>query len=228
MRTPLLATITAALLPVAAAAQSHVYEDRRPPGVVAGCGHYAVIGAARTLDGAFDLQNHLGATGSGVLDNDEVAQFRNGFHSVVFGPFGTRAQAADRVATWRDRAPDAYVKFGCVDGVPGAQDALHLSHGVYVIEGVSCASPPNAAVRVYSGTGFSGSATRDCMFKVEERQGSLYGGTNTCTDTYDGRRRATALSVRVRDANRFRLAENGRIEGDYRLCPALDPADFGG
>ncbi|WP_152460908.1 hypothetical protein [Palleronia sp. THAF1] len=216
--------VVVALLPVAASAQVNppthapIIEEPPLPGVVQGCGFYSVLGSARSLSDAFTLQDTLGAIGSGAHDNRSIPQFRDGYYSVTYGPFANEALAADKVSEWRDRVPDAHVKYGCVDGVPGQASALPISRGHYVREGTLCDNAPNAAIRVYDGAGISGSATRDCTLDVTEVDGPLYGGTNTCTDTYDGQRSASALSVRVLSANRFRLAENGRIEGDYRLC----------
>jgi len=237
LRSILVALSAAFALPLPGAAQTHppIVETPPEPGVVQGCGHYAVIGAARTLGGAFDFQDHLGATGSGVLDNDNVAQFRDGYHSIVFGPYKDRELAQDKVAIWRGRAPDAYVRYGCVEGVndiPAADGAdpaapLPIPRGVYVLEGVSCDRPPNFAFRVYGRKGLSGSATRDCRFAIEDRARNLFGGSNSCVNTHDGSRTATALSVRVLGPERFRLAENGTIEGDFRFCAGPDPADFG-
>lgn len=221
--------------PLAGTAQTHapIVDTAPEPSVVQGCGHYAVIGAVRSLQGAFDLQDHLGATGAGVLDNEDVDQFRDGFHSIVFGPFGTQAMAEDRVTAWRGRSPDTYVKFGCVEGaeVSTTDDArlsepLPIPRGLYVLIGVSCDRPPNAAVWIYDGVGLSGSATRNCRFTVADQAGPLYGGSNSCTNIYDGSRTSIALSVRVLGSDRFRLAEYGTVEGDFRFCTTIYPGDF--
>ena len=205
-----------------------VEEGPRPPEIVQGCGYYAILATAPDLDGAFAEQDRFGP-GTGVLDTDEIAQFAGGQYVVVKGPFGTRALATARVDEAEAIASEPYVKFGCIDGFDDPRvrsddpvtDAPPLLSGVYVREEIGCAAPPNAAFRVFDGRGLSGSASRDCRFTVETREGDLYGGPNLCTETYDGRKVAVALSLRVLDIDRFRLAEGGTLEGTFRLCPAL-------
>lgn len=205
-----------------------VEEGPPPPGVVQGCGYYAILATTPDRDTAFAEQDRFGP-GTGVLDTDEVAQFTDGLYVVVNGPFGTRDMAAARADAVRAITSGAYVEFGCIDGFddPRARegdpvsDAPPLRSGVYVREEIACADPPNAAFRVFDGIGLSGSATRDCRFTVSEREGDLYGGSNDCTATYDGRRSAAALSVRVLTPSSFRLAEDGVSEGTFRLCPDL-------
>lgn len=80
---------------------------------VGSCGHYLLLGAAPTLGDAFDLQDRLGVSEAGVISNDEVPAFREGYHSVILGPFATRSEADERRADWTGRVPDAYVKRGC-------------------------------------------------------------------------------------------------------------------
>lgn len=236
----LAAALALAALPAAAqdGATSIPHEEGadapRPPGVVPGCGTYAVLGSPRTLDEAFALQDALGAAEAGVLATSEVAGFAPGRHAVVLGPYGDPGLAQARVAEWRDRVPDAYARYGCVAGVerrpggvaPGAP--LPLLTGVYVAEGLACEDPPNAGWRRYDGRGLDGPASLGCALDLRIAGDGTRRGTNACTDPYDGARRAAAVTIDVQAVDRFALVEDGVAEGAFRLCPALDPAGFGG
>ncbi|MGB5866105.1 MAG: hypothetical protein WBG95_17605 [Sulfitobacter sp.] len=209
---------------------SEINEAPPEPGIVQGCGYYAILGAAPSLGGAFDLQDRLDATGSGILNNDNLEQFRDGFHSVVYGPFGEKKLAEQRVGEWQDRVPDAFVKYGCVDGASGSgtdvdapviSGVLPLIEGTYVREGTSCEQPRDADIRVYNGQGVGGPQSRNCDFDVTDREGALYGGTNTCETSTGSARIGIELSVRVLDTNRFRLAENQSLQGKFRHCAGL-------
>lgn len=131
--------------------------------------------------------------------------------------------------------PDAGVTpiLPIAEGTPTRADVsgsgpLPIATGVYVRSGTSCERPANAQFRTYDGQGISGSATRDCRFDVADRQDNLYGGDNSCIETYTGERTATSLSICVLKPETFRLAESGEIDGTFTLCPSLDLRDFGG
>ena len=94
--------------------------------------------------------------------------------------------------------------------------------GVYVLRDVACDAPPNFAFRTVTIEGLAGSATKDCILRITERDGALSGGSNVCTDLYSGRRTSAAVSVRTLGPQAFRLAEDGRIVGEFRFCPTLD------
>ena len=106
--------------------------------------------------------------------------------------------------------------------VAPASATLPLRRGVYVVEGVPCGSAPNAAVRVWNGTGLSGSATRFCRPTVLERTGDRYTVENSCENTYDGSRTAERQVIAVPDPHGFTL--DGQR---FRMCaPGTAPAAF--
>ena len=127
--------------------------------------------------------------------------------------------------------PTAPVSALLAPATPSAEAAavpkkLPLDSGVYVAEGISCANPPNAALRVYDGTGLSGSATKDCRTTVKSKSGDTYTTDNSCIDTYSSKRTVTALQVTIPDRGHVRVV---RAEGtqNFRLCPANEvPTDL--
>lgn len=102
----------------------------------------------------------------------------------------------------------------------GGTDPLPLTRGVYVAEGSDCAQPANAAVRIWTGSGLSGSATRDCRPTIRSRDGRTYRVSNSCENTYDGSRTSASQTITVPDPTRFTLTEGGEARVQrFRLCP---------
>lgn len=92
---------------------------------------------------------------------------------------------------------------------------LPLQRGVYVAEGSGCASPANAAVRIYNGTGISGSSTRDCRATVRLHQGNRYEVDESCENTYDGTRTSEVQSLTIFNEQHFLFRTVS-----YRRCAA--------
>lgn len=105
---------------------------------------------------------------------------------------------------------------------------IPLDQGVYVLSDSGCNNPANAAVRVFDGRGFSGSATKNCRVSVTSQDGRSYEIANDCEDTYSGDRSTTSDSVSVIDSTRFSYTDEGESGMTYRLCPNLDLSDFRG
>ncbi len=95
------------------------------------------------------------------------------------------------------------------------QGTLPLQRGVYVIEGSGCASPANAVVRIYNGTGLSGSSTRECRTTVRSQDGSRYEVDQSCENTYDGTRTSESQTITVSGDQHFVLGS-----ARYGLCPS--------
>ena len=188
------------------------------------CGHYVLLGAAPTLGEAFDLQNRLGARKAGVISNDEVPAFRDGYHSIILGPFATRGEAEARLGDWQGRVPDAYVKRGCderseADGTTDRlPDTLPLREGTYVRAGSGCEAPANAARRRFDGRGIAGSVTRDCRADILSRSGETFEVSQSCVNTYDGSRTSERQTITVPAEDRFRLATPDGEAGMFELC----------
>lgn len=99
---------------------------------------------------------------------------------------------------------------------------LPLERGVYVATGADCKEPANAEIRIWNGTGLSGSATRNCRPTIKSRKGNTYTVSNSCENTYDGTRTAEQQSITVSDATHFTLAGQ-----KFRKCPSgAAPYDF--
>ena len=95
-----------------------------------------------------------------------------------------------------------------------ATAVLPLMPGVFVLEGTECRNPANAAVRVWTGRGLSGSATRDCRATVLSHDGGVYRVSNSCVNSYDGSRTAETLVIGVPDRVHFTVAGNR-----FGACP---------
>lgn len=97
---------------------------------------------------------------------------------------------------------------------------LPLKRGVYVKAGSDCASPANAFVRIYNGTGLSGSATRACRATVRSRDGNVLKVDQSCENTYDRTRTTEPQTIAVSDAGSFTLGKER-----FRLCPRGEAPD---
>lgn len=108
----------------------------------------------------------------------------------------------------------------------GDTGPLPLTRGVFVAEGSDCKQPANAAIRVWNGTGLSGSATRNCRPTIRSRDGDTYRLSNSCENTYDGSRTAAVQTITVNDKSHFALREEGEASAQrFRLCPAGEAPD---
>ncbi|MGB3721447.1 MAG: hypothetical protein WA979_01350 [Pacificimonas sp.] len=104
----------------------------------------------------------------------------------------------------------------------GGAGPLGLRTGIYTAGG-DCGSIANAGLRVYDGTGLSGSATRDCRIEILSSTGQAHDVANDCADTYDGERSTQTFTVTVSGSDRFVLSDGE--SGTYAYCPVeeLDP-----
>ncbi len=109
------------------------------------------------------------------------------------------------------------VGYGTEDD-PAVENTLALEPGLYVIDGSDCADPANAGLRVWTGQGLEGSATRGCRFEVSSREGEVYTGTQSCTNTGDDSNTTTELSIEVLEPGSIVLTE---ADGPTHLtlCP---------
>jgi len=112
------------------------------------------------------------------------------------------------------------------EAAPIAGDVLPLTRGVYVLAGVQCADPPNAALLVFDGRGISGSATRDCRTSPIKPQGQNLQINQSCVDTQDGKRRSVRQMIQLQGFEAFAFVTRWDTTA-YRLCRELDPAAFG-
>ena len=104
----------------------------------------------------------------------------------------------------------------------GGTGPLPLTRGVYVAKGTGCKSPANAGLRIWNGTGLSGSATRNCRPTIKSRSGDTYKVSNSCENTYNGSRTTQAQTISVPDATHFTL--DGQ---SFAMCSAGEaPADL--
>lgn len=110
---------------------------------------------------------------------------------------------------------------GSVDRSPKPGGVYRLKPGIYVQNGVSCASAPNAAIREYDGRGISDAHSRACRARILTRKGNRYTVTQSCIDAGAGPapRVSQRQTVTVADALTFTLQTRGRGT-TYRYCPA--------
>ncbi len=108
------------------------------------------------------------------------------------------------------------------------QGVLPLVPGVYVLRDSDCRSPANAAIRIYTGRGISGSATRDCRATITSRKDGAFAVDQSCIDTYSRKRITETQSIRVEDARHFSLREgNEKSTSSFQLCPkGVAPEDL--
>ncbi len=104
---------------------------------------------------------------------------------------------------------------------------LPLKPGIYVQEGATCGDPPNAAIRVYDGSGLSGSATHACRAQILSHDGERYTLDQSCIDTAagDGPRTTERQVISVADALTFTLATD-RYSARFRFCPPRELPGF--
>lgn len=109
---------------------------------------------------------------------------------------------------------------------PAPVGTLPLARGVYVAAGSDCRTAANAGIRVWNGTGLSGSSTRACRATVLSRSGPTYKVDQSCEDTYDGKRRSEAQTITVGASGGFTLTTASGSQ-TFRLCPRGEaPPDF--
>lgn len=107
-----------------------------------------------------------------------------------------------------------------VDRSPKPGGVYRLKPGIYVQDGVSCASAPNAAIREYDGRGISDPHSRACRARVLSRRGDRYTVTQSCIDAGAGPapRVTQKQTVTVPDALTFTIRTRG-LGNTYRYCP---------
>lgn len=119
-----------------------------------------------------------------------------------------------------------YSPKGVSVSAPTGEGVLPLVPGVYVVKGSDCRSPANAAIRIYTGRGISGSATRDCRATITSRKGSSFAVDQSCIDTYSSKRSTAAQSISIEDARHFSLREgNEKFALAFQLCPKGEAQD---
>lgn len=98
---------------------------------------------------------------------------------------------------------------------------LPLKHGIFVSADVSCAEPPNAALRRYDGEGLSGAHTHACQIKVLARRGASYDIEQSCIDAGQGPapRSTETATIDIQDNLTFTLKRGGAGE-TFRYCAA--------
>jgi hypothetical protein len=117
-----------------------------------------------------------------------------------------------------------------VDTSPEPGGVYRLKPGIYVDKGVSCSSPPNAAIRQYDGRGISDPHTHACRARVLAKRGTTYTVSQSCIDAGAGPapRITERQVVSVRDALTFTLRTRG-TGTTYRFCPpSMLPAGLRG
>lgn len=99
-----------------------------------------------------------------------------------------------------------------------ASETLPLRRGVYVAIGTGCASPPNAAIQIFDGSGISGATTRACHNRIISRDRDSYVTDQSCENTYDGSRTTERQQLRIPDDRHFTdIGEGGSVT--YAMCP---------
>lgn len=101
---------------------------------------------------------------------------------------------------------------------------------MYVAQGTDCATPANAAIRVYDGKGISTAHTHACVATVLNQQHGRYTVTQTCTDggEGEGQRVEQKQALVVISSQRF-TQEIGTLNTHYEYCAvALLPPDLQG
>ena len=110
-----------------------------------------------------------------------------------------------------------------VDPSPKPGGVYRLKPGIYVAHDTGCASPPNAAIRLYDGKGIGTAHTSACKATVRKRRGTTYTVDQSCIDAGSGPgpRFVQRQQVVVRDALTFtQVIGKGRTT--YRYCPASE------
>ena len=156
------------------------------------CGDNCYVDFTEQREGAADLQYLCLAPE--CADWIDAGALPAGWTDVIVGArYGTGRQVDGSGTVMATDFP-AITAFGIPDTGPEAL-ALPLPPGTYVDAGLACNDAPNAGLREFTGAGFNGSATRDCIFYAPNREGDAFRGIQTCTDTYDGRRTTVPLTV---------------------------------
>jgi hypothetical protein len=137
---------------------------------------------------------------------------------VLLGTLGILAacngQAETRAEGERTASPEG-------NGAVSVRD-LALTKGVYAYvehrhAAPSC-PPPLATVATFDGAGFGSRNSTDCRFEPTQRDGSVWSGTQTCTDTYSEVRRTEPWTVTVEGSTQYTLSSSFR-PSTYKLCP---------
>jgi len=109
------------------------------------------------------------------------------------------------------------------DRSPKPGGVYKLKPGIFVMQGVSCSNPPNAAIKRYDGQGISMAHTRACVARVLSRRrsgyGSIYKVSQSCIDAGigPGKRFVERQTIDIPDALNFTIRSQGKTT--YRYCP---------
>lgn len=81
--------------------------DQAPFEMAQACGWYAIVGCARSWNGA----SSIAPPGTYVIDTNQYPNFRNGWFCAADGPYATRGDVP--LWKWQQFRSDAYVKSAC-------------------------------------------------------------------------------------------------------------------
>lgn len=113
-----------------------------------------------------------------------------------------------------------------VDRSPKPSGVYGLKPGIFVMNGTSCKSPPNAAIKLYDGKGISTAHTHACSVRILSKRRSGYGYRYTvsqsCVDAGAGpaKRFVERQTIDVPDALTFTIRSQGGTA--YRYCPIYE------
>jgi len=106
----------------------------------------------------------------------------------------------------------------------GQSPSITLRSGTYVLDGVACQDPPNAAILSWDGFTFSGAHSSRCRSQIAHLEKKRYQVKLTCsargdgsTDPMDTDYRETFELTRISNT-RFRISRSGREATTYRWC----------
>lgn len=114
------------------------------------------------------------------------------------------------------------------DLTPQPRGVYPLAQGIYVAQGSVCATPANAAIRVYDGKGISTAHTHACVASVLSQQQGRYTVNQTCIDSGEGEGKSfeQKQEVVVIDGQTF-AQDTGASNINYHYCPATSlPPDL--
>ena len=179
------------------------------------CGDNCYVDFTEQREGAADLQYLCLAPEC----DDWIAagDMPDGLKDVIVGArYGTGTQVDGSGTVMATDFP-AITAFGPPDAGPEGLP-LPLPPGTYVDVALACGEAPNAGLREFTGAGFNGSTTRDCTFYAPFRDGDVFKGMQTCTDTYDGKRTTVPLTVTLLDDLGVTLTEGPGDAQTFAFC----------
>lgn len=110
----------------------------------------------------------------------------------------------------------------------GQNPSLDLGSGNYVLDGVACQDPPNAAILSWDGFTFSGAHSSQCRSKIVHLDKNRYRVNLSCSARGDGS--TDPMNTDYRDTfeltrlsnSHFRISTRGREAMTYRWCIVSD------